>query len=261
MFCIKCGCRIPLKATKCPDCGADLPVMEYCGGFWTELNQNTQTGAGFEERDVREAETDIREENAGTSSDDTVETIPETGVPGDSTPAQDRESGPERKTAGRKRPVLAWAAAVLFLLLAASVCFNILQKRQLTEKDETLQEAQSEQEALREENNRLLGEYASLQVQYTVRTMEKEIRNAVRVIAGGMFEKPGENDPEAEDSGTAETGGTDTQEAGPEMNGTDTQEAGPEMSGSDTEEPSEEQPNVEEPPADMEPEKPEGEEV
>ena len=68
MFCIKCGCRIPLKATKCPDCGADLPVMEYCGGFWTELNQNTQTGAGFEERDVPEAETDIREENAGTSS-------------------------------------------------------------------------------------------------------------------------------------------------------------------------------------------------
>ena len=261
MFCIKCGCRIPLKATKCPDCGADLPVMEYCGGFWTELNQNTQTGAGFEERDVPEAETDIKEENAGTSSGDTVETIPEAGGPGDSMPAKNRESGPERKTAGRKRPVLGWASAVLFLLLAASVCFNILQKRQLTAKNETLQEAQSEQEALREENNRLLGEYASLQVQYTVRTMEKEIRNAVRVNAGGMFEIPGETDPEAEDSGTAETGGTDTQEAGPEMNGSDTQEAGPEMSGSDTEEPSEEQQDVEEPPADTEPEKPEGEEV
>lgn len=42
MFCIKCGCRIPANASKCPDCGADRPGMEYCGGFWSELNQNTQ---------------------------------------------------------------------------------------------------------------------------------------------------------------------------------------------------------------------------
>ena len=42
MFCIKCGCRIPKNTQKCPDCGADRPGMEYCGGFWSELNQNTQ---------------------------------------------------------------------------------------------------------------------------------------------------------------------------------------------------------------------------
>ena len=42
MFCEKCGRQIPGNASKCPGCGADLPGMEYCSGFWVELNQNSQ---------------------------------------------------------------------------------------------------------------------------------------------------------------------------------------------------------------------------
>lgn len=212
MFCTKCGCRIPMKAQKCPDCGADLPVMEYCGGFWSELNQNMGAGTDFEERDDRQTEADLWEKPAGTAAVDTGETIPGTGGPGDSTPPEDKEKGPGRKRAGRKRPAAAYAAAVLFLLLAASVCFIILQKRQLTAQEETLQELQNEQETLRQENSRLLGEYAALRVQYAVWTIEKEIRNVVYEVRGGMFEAEGENDPDAEDSGTAETGGSDTEE-------------------------------------------------
>ena len=40
MFCIKCGCHIPPNAKKCPDCGEAIANMEYCNGFWQELNQN-----------------------------------------------------------------------------------------------------------------------------------------------------------------------------------------------------------------------------
>ena len=50
MFCKKCGCRIPLNASGCPECGAELPETEYCAGFWAELNQNKNTQqSGIEE--------------------------------------------------------------------------------------------------------------------------------------------------------------------------------------------------------------------
>lgn len=58
MFCEKCGCRIPGKASKCPGCGADLPGMEYCSGFWAELNQNSLVNNSFgneEEQNTRES--------------------------------------------------------------------------------------------------------------------------------------------------------------------------------------------------------------
>lgn len=40
MFCIICGCHIPPNAKKCPDCNNTIANMEYCNGFWQELNQN-----------------------------------------------------------------------------------------------------------------------------------------------------------------------------------------------------------------------------
>lgn len=41
MFCIKCGRRIPVSASKCPYCSAVLASMEYCSSFWSEVNQNS----------------------------------------------------------------------------------------------------------------------------------------------------------------------------------------------------------------------------
>ena len=41
MFCANCGCRIPAKAIRCPECNAEVSKMEYCSGFWLELNQNS----------------------------------------------------------------------------------------------------------------------------------------------------------------------------------------------------------------------------
>lgn len=41
MFCSNCGCRIPVNASKCPNCNAAIHEMEYCSGFWSELNQNS----------------------------------------------------------------------------------------------------------------------------------------------------------------------------------------------------------------------------
>lgn len=40
MFCKKCGRRIQDTDSKCPECNAEIPEMEYCSGFWMELNQN-----------------------------------------------------------------------------------------------------------------------------------------------------------------------------------------------------------------------------
>lgn len=40
MFCRKCGRRIQGAGARCPACNAEIPEMEYCSGFWVELNQN-----------------------------------------------------------------------------------------------------------------------------------------------------------------------------------------------------------------------------
>lgn len=67
MFCEKCGCRISGKVSKCPGCGADLPNMEYCNGFWAELNQNSLVNKNFENTKGQNAqESHFNEETAPT---------------------------------------------------------------------------------------------------------------------------------------------------------------------------------------------------
>lgn len=60
MFCKNCGCRIPASAPKCPECGVDRPVLEYCAGFWTELNQNTRVKKQKPGADVPGNKADLR---------------------------------------------------------------------------------------------------------------------------------------------------------------------------------------------------------
>ena len=51
MFCIKCGCHIPPNAKKCPNCNNTIADMEYCNGFWQELNQNMPVQTAEEKND------------------------------------------------------------------------------------------------------------------------------------------------------------------------------------------------------------------
>lgn len=64
MFCNKCGCEIPVNVSKCPNCGADIPSMEYCSGFWMELNQNSS--ANDDITDIKEQKS--QDQNAGMKS-------------------------------------------------------------------------------------------------------------------------------------------------------------------------------------------------
>lgn len=41
MFCKQCGCHIPATSATCLECRAKVPELEYCSGFWIELNQNS----------------------------------------------------------------------------------------------------------------------------------------------------------------------------------------------------------------------------
>ena len=130
MFCTKCGGRIPPEASKCPNCGADLPVMEYCGGFWSELNQNTQSGA--KEAMTAEGQEEVREKAAGTAAEEPrtepedafAQAPPVSGESGTSE-AEDRKSAGKPARPAKKRSVLRYMpavlAAVLLLLLAGSL--------------------------------------------------------------------------------------------------------------------------------------------
>lgn len=68
MFCNKCGCKIPVNASRCPNCGADIPSMEYCSGFWSELNQNSQ--ANGDAADIKKQE--LRNRNTGTEPEGSI---------------------------------------------------------------------------------------------------------------------------------------------------------------------------------------------
>ena len=111
MFCTKCGGRIPPEASKCPNCGADLPVMEYCGGFWSELNQNTQSGAkeamtagGQEE--VREKAAGTAAEDPRTEAEDAFAQAPPVSGEGGASKAEDRKSTEKPARRDKKRSVL-----------------------------------------------------------------------------------------------------------------------------------------------------------
>lgn len=42
MYCKICGCKIKSGMKRCPDCGADVSDIEYCGGFWGLVGEDTE---------------------------------------------------------------------------------------------------------------------------------------------------------------------------------------------------------------------------
>ena len=58
MYCKKCGCKI-LTEEKCPECGADVTDIEYCGGFWGLVEKT----ASEDEEDKVRTEEIIKEGN------------------------------------------------------------------------------------------------------------------------------------------------------------------------------------------------------
>ncbi len=228
MFCTKCGGRIPPEASKCPNCGADLPVMEYCGGFWSELNQNTQSGA--KEAMTAEGQEEVREKAAGTAAEDPrteaedafAQVPPVSGESGTSE-AEDRKSAGKPARHAKKRSVLRYMpavlAAVLLLLLAGSL-FHI---------------------------SGLRAEYSFLYVQDIVRKEGKNIWDAAMETARhgimAVFQENEEEISGAENAETAEPAGeenTETAEPDGEENGnpadfSDTEDTGmTESAGQDT---------------------------
>lgn len=48
MYCKKCGCRINYGEQRCSDCGTEVGVIEYCGGFWGLVGENNKKIEQFE---------------------------------------------------------------------------------------------------------------------------------------------------------------------------------------------------------------------
>ena len=249
MFCTKCGGRIPPEASKCPNCGADLPVMEYCGGFWSELNQNTQSGA--KEAMTAEGQEEVREKAAGTAAEDprteaedAFAQAPPVSGEGGASKAEDRKSTEKPARRDKKRSVLRFMPAVL----AAVLLFRISGlRRQLQDTEEQLQALQGENEVLREDYQHLLAEYSFLYVQDIVRKEGKNIWDAAMETARhgimAVFQENEEEISGAENAETAEPAGeenTETAEPDGEENGnpadfSDTEDTGmTESAGQDT---------------------------
>ena len=254
MFCTKCGGRIPPEASKCPNCGADLPVMEYCGGFWSELNQNTQSGA--KEAMTAEGQEEVREKAAGTAAEDprteaedAFAQAPPVSGEGGASKAEDRKSTEKPARRDKKRSVLRFMPAVLaaVLLLGVSLFRISGLRRQLQDTEEQLQALQGENEVLREDYQHLLAEYSFLYVQDIVRKEGKNIWDAAMETARhgimAVFQENEEEISGAENAETAEPAGeenTETAEPDGEENGnpadfSDTEDTGmTESAGQDT---------------------------
>ena len=122
MFCTKCGGRIPPEASKCPNCGADLPVMEYCSGFWSELNQNTKSGAKEEmtaegQEEVWERADGTAAEEPRTESEDAFAQAPPVSGESGTSEAEDRKSAGKPARRAKKRSVLRYMPADLAAVL------------------------------------------------------------------------------------------------------------------------------------------------
>ncbi len=256
MFCTKCGGRIPPEASKCPNCGADLPVMEYCSGFWSELNQNTKSGA--KEEMTAEGQEEVWERADGTAAEEPrtepedafAQAPPVSGESGTSE-AEDRKSAGKPARRAKKRSVLRYMpavlAAVLLLLLAGSLFHISGLRRQLQDTEEQLQVRQGENEVLREDYQHLLAEYSFLYVQDIARKEGKNIWDAAMETARhgimAVFQENEEEISGAENAETAEPAGeenTETAEPDGEENGnpadfSDTEDTGlTESAGQDT---------------------------
>ena len=111
MFCTNCGCRIPAKAIKCPECNAEVSKMEYCSGFWLELNQNSLSNEKADQyKEKVEADNDNKEELV-------VETKP-------------ANAAGENNKNGQfwKKVVKAEAAVIVILLLYSTISGAVLKK-------------------------------------------------------------------------------------------------------------------------------------
>ena len=245
MFCTKCGGRIPPEASKCPNCGADLPVMEYCSGFWSELNQNTQSGAKEEmtaegQEEVWERADGTAAEEPRTEPEDAFAQVPPVSGESGTSEAEDRKSAEKPARRDKKRSILrfmpAVLAAVLLLLLGVSLFRISGLRRQLQDTEEQLQALQGENEVLREDYQHLLAEYSFLYVQDIVRKEGKNIWDAAMETARhGMMAVFQENEEEISGAENAETAEPAGEENGNPADFSDTEDTGmTESAGQDT---------------------------
>ncbi len=215
--------------------------MEYCSGFWSELNQNTQSGAKEEmtaegQEEVWERADGTAAEEPRTEPEDAFTQVPPVSGESGTSEAEDRKSAGKPARPAKKRSVLRYMpavlAAVLLLLLAGSLFHISGLRRQLQDTEEQLQALQGENEVLREDYQHLLAEYSFLYVQDIARKEGKNIWDAAMETARhgimAVFQENEEEISGAEDTGMTESAGQDTgEQSGSSVQKRNTQEASP----------------------------------
>lgn len=148
MFCIKCGCHISAKAEKCLECGADLPSMEYCSGFWSELNQNHEA-MGDDGREVKQVECIENKRSDALKRRITSE----------------RGSGQKDKASKWQYLLIAEGVVILIVLLFGIISGSRL-RRQISELNNQNAKLEEEKGALQIEYEKLEREKAALEEKY-----------------------------------------------------------------------------------------------
>lgn len=144
MFCSNCGCRIPAKALKCPNCNTAVNEMEYCSGFWSELNQNSSLH-------INEQQNTYNKPDIGDDlevSDEAEKLKPQ---------SVNSPLNRVNKPLFMKYAVLAEAAIIVILLLYSVISGAVLKHK--------LNESNERNSVLEEQMNRLSAEYSSLKQQ------------------------------------------------------------------------------------------------
>lgn len=190
MFCKKCGCRIPSNASKCPDCGSDLPNMEYCSGFWSELNQNSQTQKMHSNQAVKEKEnTPQSAKEADTNLNPKV-----------------KEKFNTDKKGTKKTSILKYAAIVegliIIILFLSTTVSNFALKREVNElktqnaaADENYKELEKQNKAIQTENESLQEQNKKWEQDYKALSQEYDL----------LYEKLSELEKQTEDLNEQET--------------------------------------------------------
>lgn len=207
MFCTKCGCRIPSDASKCPDCGSDRPNMEYCSGFWLELNQNTQANtdtagwtantAGGQNAMAEAAFTGRQDrEPSGDNAPGRKGHEPSEGnTPGRKGHEPSGSNKPWRKGRLLKFAVIAEGAAILLILMINALSGMAL-KQDVKEAERERDSAMRQLEELKKEYDRATGDQDKAgDLTKTIITTGSEISEP---------EEPGT--PQAADSSTKDAG-------------------------------------------------------
>lgn len=144
MFCSNCGCRIPAKALKCPNCNTAVNEMEYCSGFWSELNQNSSLHINEQQNTYNKP--DIGDDRE--VSDEAEKLKPQ---------SVNSPLNRVNKPLFMKYAVLAEAAIIVILLLYSAISGAVLKHK--------LNESNERNSVLEEQMNRLSAEYSSLKQQ------------------------------------------------------------------------------------------------